>query len=142
MLLSCPILLPKQLLSQAAMLFALTVLHRSAKFRLVMRALFLIQSNPHNSCSIFVSRLFAMLLVSLCCTDGDQESSQLHISVGALLKNRQFLSSVLFYWLLTLPPYSIQFDLIQVCSALHSLFWLMVDLLVLSAFLTYQVLSA
>lgn len=39
-LLSCPILLPKQLLSQAAMLFALTVLHRSAKFRLVMSALF------------------------------------------------------------------------------------------------------
>lgn len=103
MLLSCPVLLPEQLLSQAAMLFALTVLHRSAKFRLVRRALFLIQSNPHNSCSVFVSRLFAMLLVSLCCTDGDQEPSQLHISVGALLKNRQFLSSVLLYWLLTLP---------------------------------------
>lgn len=130
MLLSCPILLPKQLLSQAAMLFALTVLHRSAKFRLVMRALFLIQSNPHNSCSIFVSRLFAMLLVSLCCTDGDQESSQLHISVGALLKNRQFLSSVLFYWLLTLPlSSSVSIQSVQTTGS--SLLYIIITLLAL-----------
>jgi len=43
-------------MSQAAVLFALTAtFHGSAKFILVM---FLIQSNPHNTCSTVLPRLF------------------------------------------------------------------------------------
>lgn len=100
-LLSYPVLLPTYLLSHAAMLFALTVLHRSAKFRLLMPALSLIQSNPQELQCICEQTLH---YASLCCSGGDQEPSQLHISAGALLKNRSFLCYSTGSWPLPLSP--------------------------------------
>lgn len=63
--------------------------------------LFLIQSDPHNTCSKFVTRLFTSFLMPLCCSDGNQEPPWLHIPVGALLKTRQALCPVLLCQLST-----------------------------------------